>query len=245
MEPLAYDGQEFAVFVLLEDPDDVTGVTLRLETDRFGPDNVDAVTTAAGVTIEDGDIFDGITLAFTSMGEDHEPVLYVTLSGHEDDGYVWTRDVAVHRGAGNKYAPDQITVAHHFDCFGSSPHWDLPAEAVEATVGESEAVTFRAGYQSVGYPQYAEVHVVDKMGWVVDEGPVDVYASCEWCPWSWTTVVVPVYVPEGTPDKTVNEVTVEMHSFGNLVDRQSIVLRASVPVVTEETTWGRVKALYE
>jgi hypothetical protein len=124
------------------------------------------------------------------------------------------------------------------------PHWDLPG-TVESLIGETAILTFRAGYKSVGTLQEANVQVVDAMGWVIDDTPVQVYASCEWCAWSWTTVRIPVYVPEGTADQTLNTVTVEMRSFGNLVDTKSITLKAVTTVATEETTWGRVKALYE
>jgi hypothetical protein len=242
MEPSSYDGQTFSVFVLLDEPAGVTGLSFRLDTDRFTADNVQSVTPRPGVTIEDGNLFDGITLSVDGHEFQHAPVLDIVLSGHENTGYVWTRDIAVERGGGDKSIPDQITVAQYYDCF-TAPHWELPGET-EVEIGAYTNVVFRTGLNTPSDPAQANVEVTDGEGWVIDTEPIPVNAQCGWCPWSFSTVVLTVYVPKSVADKTPNEITLDLTSFDSVVDSQTLTLRAVTSVSAEESSWGHVKSLY-
>lgn len=242
MPPTAVDGETFSVFVLLDEPSGVSGLSFRLETNRFTAQNVQAVTPRPGVVIEGGNIFDGITLSVDARDFQHAPVLDIVLSGHEDVGYVWTRDIEVERGGGGKSLSDQITVAQSYDCI-TTAHWQLPGEA-EVEIGGYTDVTFRAGLNTVSIPALADVRVTDTEGWVVEAEPIPVNALCGWCPWSFTDVLITVSVPNGVADDTLNEITLDMVSYESVVDSQTLTLRAVTTVPTEESTWGGVKARY-
>jgi hypothetical protein len=243
METVAYAGQTFSVFVLLDDPDGVTGLSFRLESNRFDAGDVQSVIAAPGVTIEGGNIFDGIALALDRHEFHHTPVLDIVLSGHAAYGAVWTRDIEVMRSGASKTLADQVTVAQDFDCFGSAPHWEIPV-AVDVVIGRADEFTFLAGLNSGSYPPDAEVRVADADGWIDESVAFPVEVVCGWCPWSGTVVTVQVAVPAAVADNTHNDITLEMYSFGLLIDSRSVTLRAVSPVPTEARTWGRVKSLY-
>jgi len=244
LEPSSYAGQTFSVFVLADDLTGVTGLSFRVESDRFDADNVVSVTARPGVTIEGGNIFDGVTLSLDGLELHHTAVLDVVLSGHEAYGETWMRDVELVRGSEAEALPDQCTNAQAFDCFVASPYWEAP-DTADAVVGAASALVFLAGLSSGSYPQDGVVHVADEAGWIDEAGTYPVDVACGRCPWSGTVVTVPVTVPQGVPAGTLDEVTLEMYSFGApVVGSRTVILRAVSSVSTDQTTWGRVKSLY-
>jgi hypothetical protein len=243
MEPNAYDGQTFSIFMLVDDATGVSGVSFHIDTDRFDAGNVQSVTPRDGVTIVSGNLFDGITLSVDGREFVHRPLLDIVLSGHEPSGYTWTRDIKI-IGGGSKDVSDQVTVAQSGDCFGATPVWDVP-DAVDVLIGTPDQFTFMAGMNSGDYPPAADVRVSSADGWIDESAIYDVEVVCGWCPWSGTRVEIPVNVPGDVADDTMNEITVEMYWFGQLTDTRTITLHAIDPVRGEESTWGQVKTLYK
>ena len=235
---------QYSIYIHSGDYTDVSGVSFRLECERFGPAQVSLLTTPPGVTIVSGSLFAGIVLAFdTPRALSHDAVLTVHVSGQDVYGSAWTRDAALQRGATVVPLPDFRTEGWPFDCIGTFAHWELP-DTVSVPVDEDDAFLFRAVVSTASYPPNATVTIDDPAGWVVTDFNGDVFTQCGYCPWDWTTVTVPTHVPSAVADGTLNEITLIMSSFGAPVDERTVVLRAVKPVATEKRTIGRVKALY-
>jgi hypothetical protein len=244
LECNAYPGQTFSVYVESGYFTDVTGVTFRIESERFGPEHVQSISTPPGVSIVGGSPFTGISLSFGARALAHDPVLTLTVQGHSAYGDVWTRDNHLIREVGTTNVGEFRTFGWPFDCFGSSPAWDIP-DTVVVAVGADANFDFRAVLSTGGYPPNAEVVVFDSEGWIETPFRQDVFASCGWCTWDWTRVVVPVRAPKGVPNDTLDNATLQMYSFGGLIDEQTVVLRAIAPIPVNPTTMGGIKAIYE
>jgi hypothetical protein len=241
---LEYTPAQYSICIHSGAYSDVTGVSFRLECERFGPAQVSSLTAAPGVTIVGGSLFGGITLAFDApRALAHDAVLTVTVSSQEVYGAAWTKDVVLQRGAVPVALADFRTEGWPFDCIGTFAHWDLP-DTVSVPVDRDDAFLFRTVVSTASYPPNATVTIDDPAGWVIADFNDDVLAKCGYCPWDWTTVTVPTHVPSGVADGTLNEITVVMSSFGAPVDERTVVLRAVKPVAAETKTIGGVKALY-
>ena len=241
---IAYPGQTFSVYVDSGDFTDVTGVTFRIESERFGPEQVQSISTPPGVSIVNGSPFTGIMLSFGPRALAHDAVLTLTLEGQSAYGNVWTRDNQLICGGGTVDVWGFCTIGWPFDCFGSSPVWDIP-DTVDVVVAENDNLAFRAVLSSDGYPPNAEVIVFDHEGWIESNFRQDVFASCGWCDWDWTRVVVPVRAPKGVTNGTLDNATLQMFSFGSLIDEQTVILRATAGVPVTRTTMGGIKAIYK
>lgn len=235
--------QVYGVYVDSGDYTDVSGVGFRIGGELFGPEQVVSVTTPPDVSIAGGDIFSGITLTFSSRALAHDPVLFIEVSSVADYGNVVTQNVSITRGGGNEFIPDFYTYREVVDCFGSAPNW-FPPDTVDVVVDQDESFSFKALVSTNDIPAVTKVIATDANGWI--PAPVDqwVHGSCFWCPWDYTLVTVSVHVPKGTADGTLDPVPFQITSYGYVLDEKTVVLRAVEGVATEETTWGRVKALY-
>lgn len=239
----SYDGQILTVYVESNEYESVAGVRFRVESLGFGPEHVQSLTTPDGMLIASGDISSGITITFSSRGLHHEPVLYIELAGHYGVPGIWTHDVAVLLAGTWESKPDFYVHGFPIDCFSTATLW-YPPDTVEVVVDRDELFSFKALVVQGGYPPNGMVSAVDATGWI--PAPVEkwVWAGCGYCPWDFTVVTVPVYVPKGVADGTLNPVTFQMFSFGSVISEKTVVLKARNPDAVEETTWGRVKALY-
>jgi hypothetical protein len=240
----AYPGQTFSVYVESGGLTDVTGVAFRIESERFGPEQVQSISTPAGVSIVGGSPFTGITLSFAPRALNHDGVLTLTLEGQSAYGNVWTMDNQLLCPGGPVDVGGFCTIGWPFDCFGSSPVWDI-VDTVNVAVGDNVSFSFRAVLTSDGYPPNAEVFVSDHEGWIESNFRQDIFASCGWCDWDWTKVIVPVHVSPGVPNGTLDDATLQMYSFGSLIDERTVVLRAAEKTPVKRTTWGGIKAIYK
>jgi hypothetical protein len=244
LESNSHPGQRFSVFVDSGYLTDVIGVTFRIDTERFGPENVLSISTPAGVSIVSGSLFTGITLSFGARALAHDPVLTVELEDHAPYGDVWTRDIELRREAGTINVNDFGTFGWSFDCSGINPAWDVP-DTVVVAAGRDASFSFRAVVSMEGYPPNADVVVVDSEGWVSSPFRHMIFASCGWCPWDWTTVIVPVQVPRGVSNGTLDVVTLQMYSFANPIEERTLVLQAIAPIPVRPSTFGAIKAKYQ
>ena len=234
----------YSVFIHSGDYADITGVSFRLECERFTPAQITALTVPPGVTIVSGSLFGGIVLAFDGPRSfAHDAVLTVQVSDQEMNGSAMTRDVILQRGATPLPVDGVYTFGWPFDCVATITFWDAP-DTVSVTVGKDDSFPFRALVTMPSYPPNATVSIADPEGWVVTPFSNDVFADCEHCPWDWTTVTVPTHVPPGVAHGALNPITLEMSSFGGSISERTIVLRAIQPVPVEHRTIGGVKALY-
>ncbi len=234
---------EYSVFIHSGAYNDIRGVVLRVDCERFGPADVASVTAPPGVTIIGGDIFNGIELSFGSRALAHDPVLTIHLMSQVPYGDAWTRDVTLLRAAGSLTLPDFATLGWDFDCFGTFVIWNAP-DTVSVAVDEDDMFQFDAVVTTGSYPPNATVTVLDPANWLSAPVSEDVYAGCGWCKWDVTTVTVPTHVPAGVVDGTLNEITLRMSSFGGPVGQRTVVLRAVQPVAVEHKTIGAVKAMF-
>jgi hypothetical protein len=238
------DPQPYAVYVLSGDYTDVSGVSFRIDGDLFGPEDVLSVTTPPDVSIVGGDVFSGIELAFSSRALDHEPVLYMEVSVHDRIGYVVTEDVSITRGGVTEPVPDFYNSRQVFDCFGAAPSWD-PPDTVDVRVDRDETFSFKALVSTNDVPAVTMVTATDSEGWIPEPVEEWIHGSCAWCLWDYTLVTVFVHVPQGVADGTLNPVPFQVTSYFRVIGEKTVVLRAVDPTDTRETTWGRVKALYQ
>lgn len=240
---IASTSATYSVYVYSDDYADITGVSFRVECERFGPEDITALIVPGDVTIIGGALFDGIELAFSARPLAHDPVLVVEVSGQETHGNAWVRDASLQRGAGSVSVPDFVSAGWPIDCFSTTVIWNAP-DTVAVTVGKDDDFQFRAVVSTGSYPPNATVTVDDPAGWLAAPVSEDVHADCGWCLWDITTVTVPTHVPSGVQNGTLNAITLQMSSFGGLVGEHTVVLRAVEPVATGPRTIGGVKAIY-
>jgi hypothetical protein len=237
--------QTINIYVASGSVTDVTGVSFRLQTTRFGPADVQSITTPWDVSITSGDIFSGINLIFSSRHLDHDPVLTIEVSVANNYAEVVTQNVYLYRGSVPEPVAPFVTVSEFAGCVGPQPMWYPPAE-VELDVDQDDSFCFRAVAETNSDETTGWVEVIDPLGWVPDGFQQQVYAGCgaARCSFNYTAVTVPVHVPSGVPDGTTNVVTVHARVPIGIVAETTITLRAVDPIATRETTWGLIKALY-
>lgn len=229
---------------------DIVGAHFRLETSYFGPGDVTSLDPGPGVSIEDGDLFQGMTLALTPLDLTHYPALRIVadqpfLGNHVEETWGYRiRDALLFRSDGDTLVLETcFTFAGHVDCWDALLGW-MHSDTVDVFIGTQSTVTFKCWISSPGIIG-TNYEITDEMDWVIDWNPKAVGGSeCMVCPWEDQTTLITVLVPQSTPARTVSKLTIRPTYHVFVSDSTTFFLRAIPPISTREETWGRIKVLY-
>lgn len=235
-----YSGSMY-MYVFASDGLNIEGAHFRLDVE-FGPEAVDSLAPGEGVTIESGDLFEGIAVSWTPTELDHYPIL--RLFGGEPlyTWENWVRDAMLFKTNGDTlFLMDFPTYGGHFDCFDVSFNCCHP-DTVEVLIDSPFAIEIICCVTALG-PVGTHFDIVDEFDWVADWNPN--YAGpnyCESCPWHNTTVIISGMVPYSTPPYSASKLSVYPTYNPFIQDSTSFYLRAVPPVSTQPDTWGGIKS---
>ncbi len=240
------------IFIYANDPIGVTRAHFRLEADYPCCDSIQAVIPCPGVSIESGDLSQGMTISFPLRQSGHFKALALAIRHDSQDppvaysnyGFLVYDAWLERANAGIVPVSDRRTMPFYPDCSTTWPLWYHP-DTVDVGIGARTDVRIRWSVEGA-YPGMGgwPVSIADDMGWVggttLDFALV---TGCLTCPWHVETDYVYIDVPEGTPVGTLNTLAWSAGSGFNCCD--SLVLRAVPPIATEKQSWGKLKNLFK
>lgn len=238
------EGLEYWIFIHSPDDGDFVGVSLDL--DLQGSNVLPAlITPESGVTLDNVDVSSPlfhVEASWTTRPLINEPIAKVLF--FSDPGLFGTQlpvNVIFERDGGATEAGVGVSswAGCCVDCFPCGLGLSAASEAV-VPVGGSATLPFEWWWNcwSAGS---SPVTVSDTEGWVVSWTP-DVagdVATCGMCfvPSYWGSIEIAV--PEGVTPGTTSTLTITA-----MDNSETMLLVADDTVPTEQTTWGKVKALY-
>jgi hypothetical protein len=247
-------GGPFTTYIYVHAPEsgDISGGRFRFESEFIEPDEILSIEPGIGVTIVEGNIFQELTLSWSSLDLTHYPVLTITLGdflrgynvqSNQDDHFC-IRDAVLISSGGDIAIDDVCTWIGNYDCFDCYIHWYRP-DTVDVVIGTSSIVEIIWIFPCGGFTG-ANIDIVDEEGWVSNWDPLYVTSSCGGgCPWNlYNTMEIFIEVPESTPDHELSRIAVNPvgSSFGS--DSTSFFLRAIPPISAENRTWSGIKRLF-
>jgi hypothetical protein len=239
------------VFVYAADSAGIVRAHLHLEWDYPGCDSILSVTPCPGVTIENGDLLQGMTISFPPIKSGHFAALTVIFRNNgqgpppamSDYGFL-IRDAWLERPNAQTVAvADHRTMPFYPDCSTTWPLW-YHSDTVDVNIGARTDVKIRWSVEGAepgmgGWP----VNITDDRGWVGAATLDNMWCTgCLTCPWQVETDYIYIDVPEGTPVGTLNTLA---WSVGTGIYYDSLVLRAVPPIATEKQSWGKLKDLFK
>lgn len=240
------------IFVHAPEYTGITDAHFKLEPGLLNPDNVTSITLGTAVTIEAGELFQGITLSWSSLDLEHCPVLELTIdmstelkSLQSSFGDFCISNAYLLSTSGDTIVVDDLcTLFGHFDCFDCFVGWHHP-DTVDVVIGTSSSFNVIWWLSCTGLIG-PNVLVSDEKGWTQDWNPQSVYGSCGACPWNmYKTMQITVEVPESTFDQTLSEMIIKPTSTVLLPDSTSLILRAIPRIGVQDKTWSGIKKLFQ
>jgi hypothetical protein len=228
-------------YIYAHSPDDANfyQASFRLNTSAFDASDIEFVNPMPGGSILSGDLFSGITVQWIPETLEHLPILEIKLfDTATPGGEVWVTDATMYRGGGAAVpVEDKLSIiSTTFDCDGCAFEVDGP-DTADVVVGGTTTVRV---FLAAGCPGVvaAPFDVTDSEAWVSAWDPTALWAPdpCDECFWDFYPVDIEVAVPPGTPVGSLSDALV--------AGTGTFVLRATLPVPVENTTWGRIKEMY-
>lgn len=238
-----------AVFVHAPGYSDITGARFRLDADYFGPEDVVYLMSIPGVIIEDGDLFQGMTLSWTPLELNHYQLLKLSVVNDppyqeiEFGGFIIKEAVLYRVGGDSLFLDDCWTHAGHADCWYASFGCWHP-DTVDVVIGSQSTVEIKCWISVPGYGG-TSFEITDIMDWVTDWNPKSVWHDgCGVCQWEEATVLISIMVSESTPAQTLSKLTIRP-TYAVVSDSTSFFLKAIPPISVKSDTWGGIKALFK
>jgi hypothetical protein len=236
----------YYVFIDITGIDDAVGVSFRLESNVFGPEDFGPVEPHKNVTMY-GDLFTGATLVFPVGSYVSDTLLTIPISLHEPDGWDWDAggavDVVLLRdGSVIQELPDGGFYCSH--CYGgsSSITW-LHPDTISVHVGQD--TTFAVKCKTFGHGlSGSDIAASDDLGWVTDCPYCSVWTQCGGCPWDYQYVNVSLTIPPGTDGGTLDQVTLTPTGPCCTSSTTTFIVKAIEPVAVEATSWSELKGLF-
>ncbi|MFA4947633.1 MAG: hypothetical protein WC674_03875 [Candidatus Krumholzibacteriia bacterium] len=239
------------IFIRAADSAGIMRAHFHLEWDYPGCDSILSVTPCPSVTIENGDILQGMTISFPLLKSGHFKAVMVILRNTSEqpppamsDYGFWIRDAWLERSnAQTVTVADHRTMPFYPDCYTTWPLW-YHSDTVDVNIGARTDVWIRWSVEGAepgmgGWP----VNITDDMDWVSSTTLDNMWCTgCPTCAWQVETDYIYIDVPEGTPVGTLNTLA---WSVGTGIYHDSLVLRAVPPIATEKQSWGKLKDLFK
>jgi hypothetical protein len=245
---------DYHVYVHSPDDDAFLRATFTLELGPFAWADLASITPADGVVIAALDMAPGtgespltavVELVWTQRPLVHEPVMTFTFTGASGTGYAAAiYDANVFSGGGGpEPAAGMTTEFVMIDCF--YPFITLGAPSVVIVPVGSETTAFFTWSVVFWTMVGSDLAMSDDLGWLQSWSPSSVWGgtNCGDCFFDWEPGNFSVLIPEGTPPGTESTLTITAPQFD--CGETTVILRATEPVPTERTTWGRIKSLYK
>jgi hypothetical protein len=237
--------------IFLHSPDvvDGIGVSFRIESEAYGPEDFVSVDPVDGVSVESGDLFSGIRLSLPGGQFVHDTLLTIHVELNEPQSYgvwdvAWTRDVQLYRATGDTlFLEDVLFYLTH--CYQSATwiQWMHP-DTIGAPIATTSTIDVHCFGHSLGGFSGTDLDVFDERGWLTGCSGCGVAVDCEICPWDIQIVHLHVTIPEGTPAGTADKIRIIPTGPCCLGDSTEVYVRAMPSVAVEESSWGTIKALY-
>jgi hypothetical protein len=237
--------------IILRAPDvsDAVGVSFRIESEAYGPEDFVKVDPADGVMIESGDLFSGVRLSFPAGRFDADTLLtiHVELNAPHSPGateVASTKDVQLHRSTGETSSLEDVVfyVSHCHDS-GTWIEWMHP-DTLTAEIGEATTIAIAGIGESLGGYSGTTLDIQDELGWVTDCSPCYFSVDCGPCPWNSQIVQISLAIPSGTSEGTIDELHVVPTGPCCLSSPTTLYVRAIAAVPVRSSSWGRVKAIF-
>jgi hypothetical protein len=222
----------------------------RLEADYSCCDSIQEVVPCEGVTIESGDLAQGMTISFPLLKSGHFKALTLVIH-HEDltpppafsDHGYRTLDTWLERPGGETInASGWYTSPFYPDCFMESYIFFHP-DTCDVLIGKRTDVKVQWWVEGA-YLFGFYVNVADGGGWVKDFSPNSIWwTGCGSCPWGAETSHIFVEVPSGATAGTLSKLTISAVENGYVF--HTFFLRAVEPVAVQKTSWGSLKDLFK
>ena len=225
----------------------VTGAHFRLEATLPECDSIEAVVPCPGVTIENGDLAQGMTVSFAPIQGKHFKVLKILFNKTCQEPVFWsslrfiTRECSLATSAAETIPlADYWTGPLYPDCYMTSLQWFHP-DTVEVQIGGRTDVKIQWSFDGP-YFFGCYVTVADEQGWVSDHTFTGVwYTGCGTCSWDIETAHVYVEVPPATSVGAYSTLTVTPEKGA---PPATVVLRAISGMAVRGSTWGDIKSRF-
>lgn len=237
------------VFIRANDPLGVDRAHFRLDTNYPCCDSIQAVIPCPGVTIDEGNLSEGMTISFPLQQSGHFKALALVI-WHEcldappmgNYGFL-VQDAWLERADDEVVAlSDYYTMPVYQDCYMTSILWYHP-DTMDVFIGSQTDVKIQWEVNGAYYFGFY-VTITDGQGWVSNYAPNGIwYTGCLTCLWHIETTHIYTELPGDVSAGTLSTLTIINTKSGSPLE--SLVLRAVPPIATEEQSWSTVKDLFK
>jgi hypothetical protein len=248
MSPLFYQPNTKHIYVACPSITDAVAVSFRLGSELIGPEDVVSAAPAAGVAVESGDLFSGITLSLSGAALNNLEVMSLELVDNPPYQYPGSWDYErIHAPKVIRASGDTISLEESWaffccvDCFDLYIVWGFP-DTVDVNIGADSLVRARTVVTAAGY-WGCNIEVTDDRGWVTGYDPSYIWGDdCGFCAWDSGFNTIAITVPAGAEEYGLSKVTIKL--LNGPAQSGSFYIRAIPPVGVGESSWGAIKKLF-
>ncbi len=248
MAPLFYQPNTKHIYVACPSITDAVAVSFRLGSELIGPEDIVSAAPAAGVAVESGDLFGGITLSLSGAALNNLEVMSLELVDNPPYQYPGSWDYErIHSPKVIRASGDTISLEESWaffccvDCFDLYVVWGFP-DTVDVNIGADSLVRARTVVTAAGY-WGCNIEVTDDRGWVTGYDPSYIWGDdCGFCAWDSGFNTIAVSVPAGAEEYGLSKVTIRL--LNGPAQSGSFYIRAIPPVGVGESSWGAIKKLF-
>lgn len=249
MSPLFYQPNIKHIYVACPSITDAVAVSFRLGSELIGPEDVVSAAPAAGVAVESGDLFSGITLSLSGAALNNLEVMSLELVDNPPYQYPGSWDYErIHSPKVIRASGDTISLEESWaffccvDCFDLYIVWGFP-DTVDVNIGADSLVRARTVVTAAGY-WGCNIEVTDDRGWVTGYEPTYIWGDdCGFCAWDSGFNTIAITVPAGAEEYGLSKVTISL--LGAAPPQSgSFYIRAIPPVGVGQSSWGAIKKLF-
>ena len=242
----------FCLFIRAEDISNTTGTYFYIEGDefsQFGADNILSVKPHDGVVVESGDLFSGMTLSWPAGQYVSDTLLTVHLDPLDMpllSMMVFTKDIELYTATEDTLLLDDFMFYCSL-CDGLGDNiieWMHP-DTIDALIGTQTVLEIPCIGHSAGGFSGTDLEAFDTNGWIDECTDCNVSIDCGPCPWDVQHVLLTVSIPDGITGGTSSRIRMIPTGSCCLDDSTAFYIKAVTAVGVEESSWGRIKKIYE